>query len=166
MKTTYLTIFLALAVLLMFGCNESFSFGEKKMSIEKQAFGKTPDGKDMDLYTLTNANGLKTQITNYGGIVTTLHAPDRDGKLDDIVLGYETLDEYIADSPYFGALIGRCGNRVGKAKFTLEGIEYTLAANNDENHLHGGIKGFDKVVWDAEPLETPDGPALKLTYLS
>jgi len=166
MKTTYPTIALALAVLCVFGCNESFGFGDKKMSIEKQAFGKTPDGKDVDLYTLTNANGLKTQITNYGGIVTTLYVPDRDGKLDDIVLGYETLDEYIADSPYFGALVGRCGNRIGKGKFTLEGVEYTLAANNGENHLHGGIKGFDKVLWDAEPLETPDGPALKLTYLS
>jgi aldose 1-epimerase len=166
MKTTYLTILLALAVLFMFGCNESFCFGDKKMSIEKQAFGKTADGKDVDLYTLTNANGLKTQITNYGGIVTTLHVPDRDGKLDDIVLGYETLDEYIANSPYFGALIGRCGNRIGKGKFSLEGVEYTLATNDGANHLHGGTKGFDKVVWDAEPLETPDGPAIKLTYLS
>ncbi len=166
MKTTYPTIALALAVLFMFGCNESFSFGDKKMSIEKQAFGKTADGKDVDLYTLTNANGLKTQITNYGGIVTTLYVPDRDGKLDDIVLGYETLDEYIANSPYFGALVGRCGNRIGKGKFTLDGVDYTLATNDGENHLHGGVKGFDKVVWDAEPLETPDGPALKLTYLS
>jgi len=166
MKTTYLTIVLAFAVLLMFGCNESFGFGEKKMSIEKQAFGETPDGKDVDLYTLTNANGLKTQITNYGGIVTTLYVPDRDGKLDDIVLGYETLDEYIANSPYFGALVGRCGNRIGKGKFTLDGVDYTLATNDGANHLHGGVKGFDKVVWNAEPIEAPDGPALKLTYLS
>lgn len=166
MKTAYLTIFLAFAVLCAFGCNESFGFGEKKMSIEKQAFGKTPDGKDVDLYTLTNTNGLKTQITNYGGIVTTLYVPDRDGKLDDIVLGYETLDEYIVNSPYFGALIGRYGNRIDKGKFTLDGVDYTLATNDGENHLHGGVKGFDKVVWDAEPIESPDGPALKLTYLS
>lgn len=136
------------------------------MSIEKQDFGKTPDGESVDLYTLTNANGLKTQIMTYGGIVTTLHVPDRDGNLGDIVLGYDTLDEYIKDNPYFGALIGRCGNRIGKGKFTLNGVEYTLATNNDENHLHGGIKGFDKVVWDAEQMETDEGPALKLTYLS
>ncbi len=136
------------------------------MSIEKQDFGKTPDGESVDLYTLTNANGLKTQIMTYGGIVTTLHVPDRDGNLGDIVLGYDTLDEYIKDNPYFGALIGRCGNRIGKGRFTLNGVEYTLATNNDENHLHGGIKGFDKVVWDAEQMQTSEGPALKLTYLS
>ncbi|MHC4911970.1 MAG: aldose epimerase family protein [Planctomycetota bacterium] len=136
------------------------------MSIEKQDFGKTPDGESVDLYTLTNTNGLKTQIMTYGGIVTTLHVPDRDGNLGDIVLGYDTLDEYIKDNPYFGALIGRCGNRLGKGRFTLNGVEYTVATNNDENHLHGGIKGFDKVVWDAEQVQTDEGPALKLTYLS
>ncbi len=136
------------------------------MSIEKQDFGKTPDGESVDLYTLTNTNGLKTQIMTYGGIVTTLHVPDRDGNLADIVSGYDTLDEYIKENPYFGALIGRYGNRIGKGKFTLNGVEYTLATNNGPNHLHGGIKGFDKVVWDAEQMETDEGPALKLTYLS
>jgi aldose 1-epimerase len=136
------------------------------MSIEKQDFGKTPDGESVDLYTLTNNNGLKAQIMTYGGIVTTLHVPDRDGQLGDIVSGYETLDEYIKENPYFGALIGRCGNRIGKGKFTLNGVEYTLATNNGPNHLHGGIKGFDKVVWGAEPMETDEGPALKLNYLS
>ncbi|UCF42229.1 MAG: galactose mutarotase [Planctomycetota bacterium] len=136
------------------------------MSIEKQDFGKTPDGESVDLYTLTNNNGLKAQIMTYGGIVTTLHVPDGDGQLGDIVSGYDTLDEYIKENPYFGALIGRCGNRIGKGKFTLNGVEYTLATNNGPNHLHGGIKGFDKVVWDAEPMETDEGPALKLNYLS
>ncbi|UCC22332.1 MAG: galactose mutarotase [Planctomycetota bacterium] len=136
------------------------------MSIEKQDFGKTPDGESVDLYTLTNSNGLKAQIMTYGGIVTTLHVPDRNGQLGDIVSGYDTLDEYIKENPYFGALIGRCGNRIGKGKFTLNGVEYTLATNNGPNHLHGGIKGFDKVVWDAEQMETDEGPALKLNYLS
>jgi aldose 1-epimerase len=136
------------------------------MSIEKKAFGKTPDGQSVDLYTLTNANDLKAEITNYGGIVTRLLVPDRHGKLGDIVAGYGTLDEYIKENPYFGALIGRCGNRIAKGKFVLNGVEYTLATNEDGNHLHGGIKGFDKVVWDAEPLESDEGPALKLTYLS
>ncbi|MHC4423888.1 MAG: aldose epimerase family protein, partial [Planctomycetota bacterium] len=136
------------------------------MNIKKQAFGKTEDGKDVDLYTLTNANGLKAEIMTYGGIVTTLQAPDRNGNLADIVLGYDTLDEYIKNNPYFGALVGRCGNRIGKGKFTLDGVEYTLATNNGPNHLHGGIKGFDKVVWDAEPMENETGVGLKLTYLS
>lgn len=163
MKTTCILILLAAGALFMFGCAEE---GEKKMAIEKQAFGKTADGKEVDLYTLTNANGLKARITNYGGIVTSLEVPDRNGKLTDIVLGYDTLDEYIKNNPYFGALIGRYGNRIGKGKFTLEGKQYTLATNNGPNHLHGGNKGFDKVVWDAEPIESAEGPALKLTYLS
>jgi aldose 1-epimerase len=121
------------------------------MSIEKKAFGKTDDGKDVDLYTLTNDNDLKAQITNYGGIVTSLQVPDRDGNLGDIVSGYGSLEEYI---------------RISKGKFTLNGVEYTLATNQDLNHLHGGIKGFDKMVWDAEEMQTDEGPALKLTYLS
>jgi aldose 1-epimerase len=137
------------------------------MSIKKKAFGKTPDGKKVDIFTLTNANGLQTEIMTYGGIVRTLLVPDKDGKLADIVLGYDTLDEYIKNnSPYFGALIGRCGNRISKGKFTLEGVQYTLAQNTPPNHLHGGIKGFDKVVWKGEPLEGDDGPSLKLTYQS
>ncbi|MHC4149051.1 MAG: aldose epimerase family protein, partial [Planctomycetota bacterium] len=136
------------------------------MSIEKKAFGKTEDGKEVDLYTLTNDNDLKAQITNYGGIVTSLQVPDRDGNLGDIVSGYGSLEEYIKNNPYFGAIIGRCGNRISKGKFTLNGVEYTLATNQDLNHLHGGIKGFDKMVWDAEEMQTDEGPALKLTYLS
>ncbi|MHC4157643.1 MAG: aldose epimerase family protein [Planctomycetota bacterium] len=136
------------------------------MSIEKKPFGKTLDGRDVDLYTLTNNNGLQAEIMTYGGIVRTLLVPDRDGNLADIVLGYDTLEEYIKDNPYFGALIGRFGNRIAKGKFTLDGVEYTLATNNDQNHLHGGDKGFDKVVWDAEELQTEEGPALKLTYTS
>jgi len=136
------------------------------MDIKKQAFGKTEDGKDVDLYALTNANGLKAEIMTYGGIVRTLEVPDRNGNLGDIVLGYDSLDEYIENNPYFGALVGRCGNRIAKGKFTLDGVEYTLATNNGPNHLHGGIKGFDKVVWDAEPIEDKTGVGLKLTYLS
>jgi len=139
---------------------------ETKMSIEKEPFGQTPDGKDVDLYTLTNANGLRMKVTNYGCIVVSLEVPDRNGKLDDITLGYETLDEYIANSPYFGAVVGRYGNRIAKARFTLDGVEYKLAANDGENALHGGIKGFDKVVWDAEPVRTDDAVGVRFTYLS
>ncbi len=166
MRAKYVPILLAVIVLFVFGCDKLTKYGEKKMSIKKQAFGKTADGKDVDLYTLTNANGLKTEIMTYGGIVRILEVPDRDGNLGDIVLGYDSLDEYIENNPYFGALVGRCGNRIAKGKFTLDGVEYTLATNDGGNHLHGGVKGFDKVVWDAEPMEDETSVGLKLTYLS
>jgi aldose 1-epimerase len=166
MKTKYVSILSAIAVLFVFGCNELTTCGGKKMSIKKQAFGKTEDGKSVDLYTLTNANGLKAEIITYGGIVTSLQVPDRNGKFADIVLGCDSPDEYAKSSTYFGALIGRFGNRIAKGKFTLNGVEYKLATNNGPNHLHGGIKGFDKVVWNAKPMQTDQGPALKLTYQS
>ena len=167
MRTSYVPVLSAVALLFVFGCNELTTCGGKKMSIKKQAFGKTEDGKNVDLYTLTNTNGLKAKIMTYGGIVTSLQVPDRNGNLADIVLGYDTLDEYIKNnSPYFGALIGRYGNRIAKGKFTLNGVEYTLATNNGPNHLHGGVKGFDKVVWKAKQMQTDEGPALKLTYRS
>jgi len=166
MKTRHVPILSAIAVLFVFSCNELAICGEEKMSIKKQAFGKTKDGKNVDLYTLTNTNGLKAEIMTYGGIVISLQVPDRDGNFADIVLGCDSLDEYIKGTPYFGALIGRYGNRIAKGKFALDGVEYTLATNNGPNHLHGGIKGFDKVVWNAEPMQTDQGPALKLTYRS
>jgi aldose 1-epimerase len=166
MRTKYVSILLAIAVLFVFGCNEPTTCGGKKMSIKKQAFGKTEDGKSIDLYILTNANGLKAEIITFGGIVTSLQVPDRNGKFADIVLGCDSVDDYAKRSPYFGALIGRFGNRIAKGKFTLDGVEYTLATNNGPNHLHGGVKGFDKVVWDAKPMQSKEGPALKLTYRS
>jgi aldose 1-epimerase len=139
---------------------------DTKPSVEKQAFGKLPDGTEVDLYVLTNANGLTAKIITYGGIITELQTPDRTGKLENITLGFDNLKGYLAGHPYFGALIGRVGNRIAKAKFTLDGKEYTLAANNGPNSLHGGKKGFDKVVWKAEPLTTPKAVGLKLSYLS
>ena len=129
-------------------------------------WGKTADGEPVELYTLTNANGMQATITTYGGIVVNLLVPDRDGKLGDVVLGYDNLDGYLAGHPYFGAIIGRYGNRIGKGKFCLDGKEYTLAQNNNGNHLHGGLKGFDKVVWKAKGLVTDRGPALALSYTS
>lgn len=131
----------------------------------RKPFG-TIDGRPVELFLLTNPRGMKAAITNYGGIVVELWVPDRHGRLADVVLGYPTLEAYVKDSPYFGAIIGRYGNRIGKARFTLGGQEYRLAANDHGNHLHGGIKGFDKVVWEAQPTETPQGPQLKLSYLS
>ncbi len=140
-------------------------------SITKQDFGTTPDGKPVELYTLRNRHGMEAKIMTYGGIVTSLKVPDKNGKLDDVVLGFDSLDGYVADSyvkscPYFGALIGRYGNRIANGKFTLEGNTYTLATNNGPNTLHGGLKGYDKVVWTAKPSVGVDGPVLSLAYVS
>lgn len=139
---------------------------KQEMNVEVKPFGEIPGGQKVDLYTLTNSSGLKAEIMTYGGIVMSLQVPDRGGKTDDIVLGYNNLDDYIKNNPYFGAIVGRYGNRIGKGRFTLDGVQYTLAANNGENHLHGGIKGFDKVVWKAEPIKQWDGVGVKLMYLS
>lgn len=134
--------------------------------ITKADFGKLPDGTQVEIYTLKNSKGAEARILTYGGIVQSLYMPDKNGKPDDIVLGCDTLEGYLANGAYFGALIGRYGNRIGGAKFTLEGKTYELAKNNNGNSLHGGLKGFDKVVWTALPKETPEGPALLLSYLS
>ncbi|MBO0722035.1 MAG: galactose mutarotase [Blastocatellia bacterium] len=143
------------------------AFGEKgKANLKKESFGKTADGQEVELYTLSNANGVEARIATYGGIIVSLKVPDREGKLDDVVLGFDNLDGYLKEHPFFGALVGRYGNRIGKAKFTLNGKEYKLAANNGENSLHGGKKGFDKAVWKAKPVTVKDGAALELSYLS
>ncbi len=147
----------------LLGCSTNKVAG---LSITQQAFGRTADGESVDLYTLTNANGCEVKITNYGGILVALRVPDRKGKIDDVVLGYDTLEEYLKDHPYFGALIGRYGNRIAGGTFHLDGVTVTLATNNGPNHLHGGLKGFDKVVWQAEMVEGQDRVALSLSYLS
>lgn len=134
-------------------------------SITKSPFGQA-DGKAVDLYTLRNSHGAEAQICNYGGIVTSLKVADKSGKFTDVVLGYDNLDGYIKSTPYFGALVGRYGNRIANAKFKLDGKEYTLAQNNGVNSLHGGVKGFDKVVWAAKSMLTKSGPALELNYTS
>jgi len=139
---------------------------QAQATVTKTSFGKTSGGENIDLYLLRNANGIEAAITNYGGIVVSLKAPDRAGKFDDVVLGFSDLEPYTKPGPYFGALIGRYGNRIAKGRFKLNGVEYKLAVNNDENHLHGGIKGFDKVVWTGRELKTEAGPAVVLTYLS
>ncbi|MBP1603951.1 MAG: mro, partial [Acidobacteria bacterium] len=126
--------------------------GTKGGRVEKSSFGTTKDGQAVDLYTLTNANGVVARIITYGALLTELHVPDRDGKLADVVLGFKTLDRYEGDHPYFGGTIGRVANRIQKGKFRLNGQEYTLAANNGPNHLHGGLRGFDKRVWKAQPV--------------
>ncbi len=136
-RRTVLSLTIALLIFAASGCTKQVHEGKGKMSITKADFGVTKDGQKADLYTLTNANGLTAKITNYGGIVTQLWVPDKNGKPGDIVLGFDTVRPYEEVSPYFGSLIGRYGNRIGKGKFTLDGKEYTLAINNGENHLHG-----------------------------
>jgi aldose 1-epimerase len=179
MKTRFLVnIVLVVTVVCMPGCKkktpaptEPQAKPEAKearvMSANEESFGKTPEGREVNLYTLTNTNGLRAKITNYGAILVSLEVPDRDGNLADITLGFDALDGYLAGPPYFGATVGRYANRIGKAKFVLDGVEYELAANNGENHLHGGIKGFDKVVWKPEDLWANDNEALlKMSYIS
>ena len=134
--------------------------------ITKASFGRTLSGELVDIYTLRNQHGLEARILTYGGIVQSLLVPDKNGTFADIVLGYDDLQSYLDKTPYYGAIVGRYGNRIGGAKFTLAGKTYPLAANNGPNSLHGGLVGFDKVVWQAQPMETAQGPALKLTYLS
>lgn len=136
-------------------------------TINKHSFGKTPAGENVDLYILRNDKGMEAKITNYGGIVVSLTAPDRNGNYADVVLGFSDFETYLAkNDPYFGALIGRYANRIAEGRFKLNGVEHKLAANNGDNHLHGGIKGFDKVVWTGRGMRTKAGPALSLTYLS
>jgi aldose 1-epimerase len=144
----------------------SFSVIKGQANISRESFGKTADGESVDVFTLTNNLGMQAKITNYGAIVVSLKTPDRTGKMDDVVLGFNDLDGYLKGHPYFGAIVGRYGNRIAKGRFTLNGVEYKLAVNNGENHLHGGIKGFDKVVWTAKEMRTKMGPALSLTYIS
>jgi len=135
-------------------------------SISKIPFGVTKDGIAIDKYTVSNKNGMKMSVINYGGIITSLLAPDKNGVFEDMVLGFDSLSQYEKGSPFFGALVGRFGNRIANGQFTLDGKTYTLAKNNGQNHLHGGVKGFDKVVWTISEFPSKEGKALKLTYLS
>src|SRR5438094_4226294 len=135
-------------------------------STTKKSFGKTPDGQPVDLYVFTNKSGAEASITNYGGALVSLKMPDRNGKVADILLGYDNADGYAADKSYFGALVGRYGNRIGHAQFVLDGNTYTLAKNNGDNTPHGGVKGFNKALWTAKTLPAKDGQSLELSYLS
>ena len=141
------------------------------MKIVKSDFGKLADGTTINLFTLSNGTGTEVDITNYGGIVVAIRVPDKEGKIEDVVLGFKAVedyysDDYLKDGPYFGAIIGRFGNRIAKGKFSLDGKEYELATNNGPNHLHGGLKGFDKVVWAAEELDNGKEVSVKLSHLS
>ncbi len=138
-----------------------------KSTVEQQVFGKMPDGREVRIFTLTNKNGLKARVTEYGAILVSMEVPDKSGKLADVTHGYDTLEGWLTNTSYFGSTVGRFGNRIKDGKFTLEGKEYTLAKNNEPGgipcHLHGGIKGFDKVVWAGK---VADSDSVEFTYVS
>jgi aldose 1-epimerase len=136
------------------------------MSIKREYFGKAHYGQEADVYTLKNTKGMESRITNYGGRIITLLAPDRNGNLDDLVLGFDGLERYLQQNPYFGSLIGRCANRVENAKITIHGVEYNLSNNDGQHHSHGGIRGFDKIVWNAKIVNRNGRELLELSYLS
>ncbi len=164
MKTHAEIILLVLG--LAFALAWSGDLGAATAGMKKQPFGKTPDGKEITLYTLTNKNGMEVTIANFGGVVVSLKPPDRSGKFADVVLGYDSLDGYLTNPSYFGAIIGRYANRIAHGKFTLDGKVYTLAINNGENSLHGGTIGFNKKVWTARDISTENAPTLELKYVS
>lgn len=137
------------------------------MTLESSLFGQTPDGTPVKLYILRNGKGVTAKITEYGLIITELQAPDRSGKPGNVVLGFDNLERYLKGHPFFGAIAGRVANRIGQARFTLDGREYALAKNNGPNHLHGGMVGFDKKVWKSWPLPiTPNAVSVEFAYLS
>lgn len=156
----YIQVFI---VLITISCSENSGM---QVEIKKSSFGSLPSGKEVMKYTLTNANGMEVNVINYGGIITSLKVPDKNGKVKDVVLGFDDLMSYVDNNPYFGCLIGRYGNRIANGKFDLNGETYTLAQNNMGNHLHGGIKGFDKVYWDITELERKDSAGLEMNYTS
>jgi aldose 1-epimerase len=134
--------------------------------MKQEHFGNTSDGTPVELYRLSNRNGVEVAISTYGGAIVSLMVPDLRGNFADVVLGYDSCDGYLSDAAYFGPILGRHANRIAKGRFTLNGVTYNLARNNGDNHLHGGLKGFDKVVWKARDTLTANGQALELTYLS
>ncbi|WP_235040430.1 aldose epimerase family protein [Vreelandella profundi] len=140
-------------------------------SVQTSVFGHLPDGRQVDVYQFTNANGIELRVINYGGIILSLKTPDLAGEFDDIALGFDALDAYLSDeyrqaNPYFGAIIGRYGNRIAGGQFSLDGESYSLATNDGSNHLHGGQQGFNRVLWQAEPFENNAGTGLVLRYTS
>lgn len=165
MHTNQIRSFAALLALLLAACNaEKPATTTASMTLEP--FGTAPDGQAVQLITLTNAKGVEMRVMTYGAIIVSLKVPDKNGTLGDVVLGFDSLAGYVKSSPYFGAVVGRYGNRIAKGKFTLDGKAYTLAVNNGPNALHGGLKGLDKVAWSADTSHAADGQSVRLHYTS
>lgn len=157
------TIICALPVIVIISCSGN---KQETKTMQTTSFGKTPDGREVEIFYLKNKSGMQAGIMTYGATLVSLTVPDRNGVMSDVVLGFDSLSSYMNQSPYFGSTIGRYGNRIGKGTFELNGTKYTLAVNNGANHLHGGIKGFDKVVWTADQKESAQGKSLALKYVS
>ena len=157
------TAFLAQSITL---CVSASAAHSAKAGVQKSLFGHLKNGAAVDLYTLTNVHGMKAKIMTFGATLTELYTPDRQGKLGDVVLGFDNLAAYEKGNPYFGATVGRVANRIARGRFTLNGKKYVLAVNNGPNHLHGGLKGFDKVIWKANKVVSAAGPAVEFTYHS
>ncbi|MER3317885.1 MAG: aldose epimerase family protein [Allomuricauda sp.] len=178
MKTikSSLTYFVILVAIVNLGCKQEKKESQSEMEtvkteskqhpIEETIFGEMPDGTKVKKFTLKNEAGMEVDVITYGGIITRWTAPDKNGLYDDVVLGFDNLEQYLEGSPYFGALIGRYGNRIAKGEFSLDGKTYSLATNDGDNHLHGGDKGFDKVIWNGKAKNTAKGSVLELTYTS
>ena len=177
MKLLKKSLYLAAAMLVSFTSIQCKEGKQKKSSeqvakptelvtITKESFGKTEDNIPVDNYLLKNSNGMEVSIITYGGIIKSLKVPNKNQVIEDVVLGFNSLAEYEKPNPYFGALIGRYGNRIAKGKFSLDGKEYVLATNNGENHLHGGPEGFNRKVWTASEKQTEHSASLVLSYLS
>jgi aldose 1-epimerase len=157
---------LTLALLGVASCTDGADQPEGTATVTRGPFGVTPAGDTVEVVTLTNRNGVEVRAMTYGAIIVSLRVPDRAGQLADVVLGFDSLDGYLEDSPYFGAIVGRYANRIANGKFTLDGTTYSLATNNGPNHLHGGVRGFDKIVWDAEPFENDSGAGVTFSTTS
>jgi aldose 1-epimerase len=155
-----------LSACLWMACGGSAPAAGGPPTVKTDQYGTLPDGKPVTRYRLTNANGVSVAIINYGGIITEVNVPDRDGKLANVTLGFDKLDGYLGPDPYFGALVGRYGNRIAKGQFTLDGKTYDLAKNNGPNHLHGGKVGFNERPWKAQQIQTPAGVGVQLTLVS
>src|SRR2546423_10737438 len=157
-----------IVALFLGGCTVASQSGAPatRPGAESAPFGTLASGQSAELFTLRNTHGIEVQFTNYGGIITSLKTPDGNGHFADIVLGYDNLAAYVANSPYFGAIVGRYANRIARGHFTLDGVTYTLAVNNGPNSLHGGLRGFDKVVWTARPFQTQEAQGVTLDYIS
>jgi aldose 1-epimerase len=164
-KSTIFDLF----VLLLFvsaALAQEAAMAKGKLQVRQETFGKTADGKSVDLYTLTNSNGLEVRAMTYGGIIVSMRVPDRKGKLADIVLGHDDFDGYLVNPPYFGAIVGRYANRIANGTFTLDGVKYTLPKNDGQNTLHGGLIGFNKVIWEAKEFKNEKGVGVAFNYLS
>jgi aldose 1-epimerase len=166
MQTIGRVSIVTLIMLMIMSCLSCLKEEKVYMKLGKKAFGKTAEGKEVWLYSLQNKKGMEVKIMTYGGTVISLRIPDRHGQFADVVLGYDNLDGYLKNNPYFGGIIGRFGNRIAKGRFSLNRVAYQLSVNSGENHLHGGFKGFDKVVWNSEELESDTTVGVKLKYFS